>query len=89
MGPVGSVHLPASELFGGFISGSHFSYQVMLTLKMKVSYLTPKMCLFRNSRELEFRTSKPLQKPGLTNKGEGKMLLCREKKKEVGKCCFE
>ena len=41
------------------------------------------MGLFRNSRELEFRTSKPLQKPGLTNKGEGKMLLCREKKKEV------
>ena len=53
MGPVGSVHLPASELFGGFISGSHFSHQVMLTLKMKVSYLTPKMGLFRNSRELE------------------------------------
>lgn len=46
------------------------------------------MGLFRNSRELEFRTSKPLQKPGLTNKGEGKMLLCREKKKGSWKVLF-
>lgn len=52
--------------------------------KVKVSYFTSKMGFFGNSRELQFRASKLLQKlPARpTNKAE-------DKKEEVGSGCFE
>ena len=56
----------------------------VLMLKVKVNYFNQKkMGLFGNSRELQFRASKLLQKPSVcpTNKTE-------DKKEEVGRGCF-